>query len=80
MGRRHISGSFCAERSRNILARINEKNGTTYNIYTDGLTIHTTINATLQKYAEESVDEQLAILQKLFEEQWRNRQPWKNEP
>jgi penicillin-binding protein 1A len=79
----HIEGpaphfrEFLRREVTNILAGINEKNGTNYNIYTDGLTIHTTINATLQKYAEESVKEQLSILQKLFDRQWRNQQPWK---
>jgi penicillin-binding protein 1A len=68
---------FLRKEVSTILTGIYEKNGTVYNIYTDGLTIHTTINATLQKYAEESVKEQLAILQKLFEQQWSNRQPWK---
>ncbi|MFU8843467.1 MAG: transglycosylase domain-containing protein [Bacteroidales bacterium] len=71
---------FLRREVTNILAGINEVNGTSYNIYTDGLTIHTTINAALQKYAEESVKEQLTALQKLFDRQWRNQQPWKKNP
>ena len=38
--------------------------GTPYNIYVDGLKIYTTIDARMQKYAEESVREHLEGLQK----------------
>ena len=34
--------------------------GTNYNVYTDGLKIYTTINSTMQKYAEEAVYNRLA--------------------
>lgn len=37
-----------------------KKNGEPYNVYTDGLKIHTTINTTMQKYAEEAVREHLS--------------------
>lgn len=37
-----------------------KKDGTYYNIYTDGLKIYTTINSRMQKYAEEAVYEHLA--------------------
>lgn len=40
--------------------------GSKYNIYTDGLKIHTTIDSRMQKYAEESVKEHMASLQKRF--------------
>lgn len=36
-----------------------KKDGTPYNIYADGLRIYTTINPTLQKYAEEAVAEHI---------------------
>ena len=45
--------------------------GSKYNIYTDGLKIYTTINADLQKYAEESMRGHMKHLQELF-----NRDPW----
>lgn len=36
-----------------------KKDGTNYNIYTDGLKIYTTINSRMQRYAEEAVEEHL---------------------
>lgn len=37
-----------------------KKNGEPYNIYTDGLKVHTSIDTRMQKYAEEAVYKQLA--------------------
>lgn len=50
--------------------------GTPYNIYEDGLRIHTTIDARLQKYAEQAVREHLTYLQKTFLQHWKDRDPW----
>jgi penicillin-binding protein 1A len=52
-----------------------KEDGTRYNIYTDGLKIYTTINADLQKYAEQAVKVRMAYLQELFDRQWNNRDP-----
>jgi len=54
------------------------KDGTSYNIYTDGLKIYTTINADLQEYAEQAMKAQMAHLQSIFDQQWRNRHPLGN--
>lgn len=43
-----------------------KKDGTPYNLYVDGLKIYTTIDSRLQRYAENAVTEQMAILQKKF--------------
>jgi len=44
--------------------------GTTYNLYRDGIKIYTTLNSKMQKYAEEAVQEHLSQdLQKTFMEQ-----------
>jgi penicillin-binding protein 1A len=40
-------------------AKNKKKNGSNYNIYTDGLKIYTTINSHMQQYAEEAVAEHL---------------------
>ncbi len=46
-------------------------NGDPYNLYTDGLKIYTTINSTMQQYAEEAVREHLALdLQPSFYKHW----------
>lgn len=50
--------------------------GTPYNLYTDGLKIYTTLNATMQSYAEEAVKEQMSGLQKQFYAHWKGRRPW----
>ena len=41
-------------------AKNKKKDGTNYNIYTDGLKIYTTIDSRMQKYAEEAVYEHVA--------------------
>jgi penicillin-binding protein 1A len=47
--------------------------GTHYNLYKDGLRIYTTINATMQRYAEEAVTEHLSLdIQPAFFRHWRN--------
>jgi penicillin-binding protein 1A len=49
--------------------------GKQHNIYTDGLKIYTTINADLQKYAEQAMKSQMAHLQNIFDRQWKNKNP-----
>ena len=56
---------------------IKKSDGTSYNIYTDGLTINTTIDLDYQKYAEEAVVEHMSWLQERFNRVWENRDPWK---
>ena len=47
-----------------------KKDGSPYNIYTDGLRIHTTINSRMQRYAERAVREHIeGYLQPLFEKE-----------
>jgi penicillin-binding protein 1A len=50
-------------------------------LYNSGLRIYTTIDSKLQKYAEESVAEHMALLQKEFNEQWKLKRmdPWLDE-
>lgn len=43
--------------------------GSTYNIYTDGLKIYTTLDTAMQAYAEKAVSEQLRNLQSRFDQQ-----------
>jgi len=47
--------------------------GSTYNIYSDGLKIYTTIDSRMQQYAEDAVDEHIHSLQKTFFKEKRNR-------
>jgi len=48
-----------------------------YNLYTDGLKVYTTIDSRLQLYAEEAMKAHMTHLQKLFEKQWKDDDLWK---
>jgi penicillin-binding protein 1A len=54
-----------------------KSDGTKYDLYKDGLKVYTTINATMQLYAEEAVAKHLSELQKPFFAQYKNREPFK---
>ena len=54
-----------------------EKKG--FNLYEDGLKIYTTINSHLQKYAETAVVAHMKKLQKSFYEQWKGKDPWRDD-
>jgi len=47
-----------------------------YNLNEDGLKIYTTIDSRMQRYAEESVAEQMVILQANFANKWQGKNPW----
>ena len=53
-----------------------KKNGESYNLYTDGLKIQTTLNSSLQLYARKSVSVKMKSLQGVFDSHWRGRDPW----
>jgi len=57
-----------------------KENGDSYNLYTDGLKISTTINYDFQDYAQEAVREQMEGLQEVFDNHWKDSDPWKNNP
>ena len=60
-----------------VLEDYTKPDGTPYNLYTDGLRIYTTIDARLQRYAEEAVREHMAWLQESFDKEWkRGGSPW----
>ncbi len=57
-----------------------KEDGSTYNIYTDGLKIYTTINAMLQRYAEKAVSQQMTEVQKQFLAHWGQDGIFKSNP
>jgi len=59
---------------------LEEEYGDEYDIYSDGLRIYTTINATLQDYAERAVDQQMKRLQGEFDRHWKGRSAWSKNP
>lgn len=69
--RDHLRGEL-----KKIIKNHPKEDGTTYNIYTDGLKIYTTIDSKMQRYAEEAVALHMAKLQKEFDAHWRGDKPW----
>jgi len=57
---------------------ITKSDGTPYDLDRDGIRIYTTIDATMQQYAEEAQHEYLRTLQAEFNAQWRSVSRWKN--
>ena len=55
---------------------ITKEDGSSYNIYTDGLKIHTTIDLAYQKHAEAAVEEHMTWLQDRYWAVWKNKDPW----
>ncbi|WP_297674951.1 transglycosylase domain-containing protein [uncultured Bacteroides sp.] len=57
-----------------------KKDGSKYNLYTDGLRIYTTLDSRMQQYAEEAVEEHLKELQVQFfrEKKGRSKAPYSN--
>lgn len=76
-------GTYFREHLRQELAEsvksFTKPDGTVYNLYTDGLKIYTSIHSKMQRYAEESVAEQMKELQKSFDKHWKNKSPWGSE-
>ncbi len=50
-----------------------------YDLYTDGLRIHTTVDTRMQRYAEEAARQQMEHLQTLFNQHWAGMNPWQDE-
>ncbi|WP_435134619.1 penicillin-binding protein 1A [Formosa sp. A9] len=59
-----------------ILDSVNRADGTTYNLYKDGLSITTTLDYTMQEYAEAGMNKHMKVLQRQFEAAYGNNAPW----
>ncbi len=63
-----------------LLPKISDSTGQSYNLYTDGLKIYTTLDSRLQLYAERAVNRHMRNLQKTFNEHWKGiNKPWEND-
>ncbi len=60
---------------KDILKEHPKEDGSTYNLYTDGLKIHTSIDSRLQSYAERSVATHMKKLQADFDKHWKGGNP-----
>lgn len=56
-----------------------KEKGNSYNIYTSGLKIYTTLNYKMQVLAEEAMQKHMTSLQKTFEKSYGDRGPWKTD-
>ncbi|MDX1666325.1 MAG: transglycosylase domain-containing protein [Saprospiraceae bacterium] len=67
-----------AKELRGILAREEnlKSDGTEYDIYRDGLKIYTTIDAQMQRLAEEVMTDHMEEVQSRFNREWRGLDPW----
>jgi penicillin-binding protein 1A len=59
-----------------LLKDIKKPDGTPYDLYADGLKIHTTINPKIQQYAEDAVYEHFKMLQNQMYRHWAKLDPW----
>lgn len=56
---------------KGILKSYKKESGESYDLYTDGLKIYTSLDANLQAFAEKAVKEEMVMLQKSFDEHWK---------
>ena len=59
-----------------ILDSLKNKEGDSYDLYKDGLIVHTTLDYGMQQMAEDAMKAHLAILQNNFENSYGNNAPW----
>ncbi len=62
---------YLREELKKWCANQTKPDGSNYNIYTDGLKVHTTINSRLQQFAEEGMRTHISSLQKDFYKHWK---------
>ena len=60
-----------------VLEDYKKPNGEAYNLYRDGLVVHTTLDYQMQKYAEEAMQLHLSKLQDAYEASYGKNAPWK---
>lgn len=60
-----------------ILDTLKKANGEAYDLYRDGLVVHTTLDSTMQAHAERAMQEHLTVLQHANESAFGNAAPWK---
>lgn len=63
-----------------ILKNKQKPDGSSYNLYTDGLKVYTTLNAQMQDYLEAAVKSHMAKLQATFDKEWKGKEPWISNP
>lgn len=65
---------------KKLIPQISDSLGKSFNLYTDGLKIYTTLDSRLQTYAEKAVSKHMKSLQQTFDAHWNGRsKPWEND-
>jgi penicillin-binding protein 1A len=62
-----------------LLKNSPKEDGSSYDLYRDGLKIYTTLHSKMQQFGEESVAKHMQSLQKQFDQHWKNykkEKPW----
>lgn len=67
---------YLRQEMKSILKDLRKPNGMAYNLYTDGLRIHTSIDPDMQQYAEEAMKEHMRELQKSFAKHLNGADAW----
>lgn len=63
-----------------LLKKVRKNTGTSYDLYTDGLKIYTTISNSMQRAAEQAVQQELSQLQTNFVREWGPQNgPWSDQ-
>lgn len=71
---------YVRQHLKELLPKIADSLGRSYNLYTDGLKIYTTLDSRLQSYAEKAVNRHMRDLQNSFDDHWKGRKkPWEND-
>ncbi|MEO0469809.1 MAG: transglycosylase domain-containing protein [Bacteroidota bacterium] len=65
-----------SSRLKKWLAENPTETGETYNLFTDGLKIYTTLDSRAQKFAEKAVADHMKALQKTFDQHWKGKSLW----
>ncbi|RXG32564.1 transglycosylase domain-containing protein [Leeuwenhoekiella marinoflava] len=63
--------------AKELLKNYSKTDGSSYDLYQDGLVIHTTLDKQMQEYAEAGMREHMAALQIQYEKAYGNYAPWK---
>lgn len=63
-----------------IITRYNEEYGTDYNLYRDGLVLVSTVDAEMQRYAEEAAEKHIRQVQASYYRHLGKTEPWDKHP
>ncbi|MCD2260130.1 transglycosylase domain-containing protein [Psychroserpens luteolus] len=61
---------------KSLLDSVNKADDTKYDLYKDGLKIHTTLDIDMQRYAETAMQQHMKALQSQFEKAYGKNAPW----